>query len=160
SVAIIFGLAVIPVVGAVGAAVDYSRASAVRAGMQAAADAAAMYAAKGSYASDSDRITAGVSAFNASYQLQLAAASPTATIDNANGTVTVTAASSVPTPIFNVVGFRAMSVGATSVARIGGGSTACVLGLQPTNDAIFVHGSGGLTANCGLYSNSTSSNAI
>src|SRR5262249_54555475 len=94
------------------------------------------------------------------YQPEFATASPTASIDNTKGTITVTAASSVPTTIINVMGFRAMTVGATSMARIGGGSTACVLGLQQTNDAIFVHGSGGLKAHCGGYSNSTSSNAI
>jgi Flp pilus assembly protein TadG len=46
NVAILFGLALLPVVGMVGAAVDYSRANAVRAALQAAADAAALTAAR------------------------------------------------------------------------------------------------------------------
>ena len=44
--AILFGLALIPVAGMVGAAVDYSRANAVRAALQAAADAAALAVAR------------------------------------------------------------------------------------------------------------------
>lgn len=42
NVAIIFALAIIPVIGLVGAAIDYSRANAMRASMQAAADSAAL----------------------------------------------------------------------------------------------------------------------
>ena len=41
-----FALAIIPVIGLVGAAVDYSRANSIRAGMQAALDATALAMAK------------------------------------------------------------------------------------------------------------------
>lgn len=46
NVAVIFGIAVIPVFGLVGAAVDYSRANAARTSMQVALDAAALMVAK------------------------------------------------------------------------------------------------------------------
>jgi len=46
NVAIIFGIAAIPVFGLVGAAVDYSRANAARTAMQVALDAAALMVAK------------------------------------------------------------------------------------------------------------------
>jgi Flp pilus assembly protein TadG len=42
NVALIFAIAIIPVIGLVGAAIDYSRANAMRASMQAAADSAAL----------------------------------------------------------------------------------------------------------------------
>ncbi len=158
NVAVMFAVALIPIVVAVGAAVDYSRGNSAKAAMQAAADAAALYAAKGSYTSDSQRVTAGVNAFNATYPAKFETASPTVKV--ANNTVTVTAAGNVPTIILGVAGVNTMAVSVTSVAGIGGATTACVLALQTSNDAIFVHGSAGLKANCGLYSNSTSSNGI
>ena len=46
NVAIMFGLAIIPLVGAVGVALDYSRASNTRTGLQAALDAAALILSK------------------------------------------------------------------------------------------------------------------
>ncbi len=46
NVAVIFGIAAIPVFGLVGAAVDYSRANAARTAMQVALDAAALTVAK------------------------------------------------------------------------------------------------------------------
>src|SRR3984893_11298153 len=46
SIVPLLGLALIPIVGAVGAAVDYSRASSVKAGLQAALDSAVIAGAK------------------------------------------------------------------------------------------------------------------
>ena len=159
NVAVIFGLALVPMVGAVGAGIDYSRANSTKSHLQAAADSAALFAATGSYSSDSQRVTAGVNAFNANYQAQFGTASPTVTV--ANGTVTATASASVPTTILGAVGITTLAVNVTSVVHIGGSApTACVLALQTSNDGIFVHGSSSLKANCGLYANSTSSNAI
>src|SRR5262249_9348660 len=105
-------------------------------------------------------ISAGVAAFNANYRAQLASASPAGSIDSRSNTIAVTASSSVPTTLLNVIGLHSIAVSATSVARMGGSQTDCVLALQTTNDAIFVHGSGGLRANCGIQSNSTGSNGI
>ena len=87
NVTITFALAVIPVVGFTGAAVDYSRGNSVKAALQAAADAGALYAAKADYPSDDARVTAGVNSFNANYASKLATASPTVTVGG--GTVTV-----------------------------------------------------------------------
>ena len=156
--AVFLSLALVPVVVAIGAAVDYSRANSAKAQMQAAADSAALYAAVGNYSSDSQRVTAGTKAFNANYQPQFTSASPSVTI--ANNAVTVTATGNVSTTLLGVVGVNTVKVSVASTAQIGGGTTACVLALQTTNDAIFVHGSAGLKANCGIYSNSTSSNGI
>ena len=158
NVAVTFTLALIPVVGLVGAAVDYSRANSVKSRLQAATDSAALFAATASVTSDNARVTAGVNAFNAEYGTQFGAASPTVTI--ANGALTVTATTSVPTTLLASIGFRNLAVSATSTANIGGGATACVLALQTSNDGIFVHGGSTLNANCGLFANSTSTNAI
>src|SRR5712691_638100 len=135
--AVFLSLGLVPLVVAIGAAVDYSRANTARAEMQAAADSAALYAAVGNYSSDSLRITAGVNAFNANYQSQFASASPSVTI--ANNTVKVAATGNVSTTLLGVVGINTVKVSVGSTAQIGGGTTACVLALQTTNDAIFVH---------------------
>ncbi|HEY1543387.1 MAG TPA: TadE/TadG family type IV pilus assembly protein [Xanthobacteraceae bacterium] len=154
NVAIIFALAIIPVLGLVGSAVDYSRASLVRSRLQAAADSAALFAATGSTATDSARVTAGTSAFTSQY------GSVTPTVAVADGAVSVTANISVPTTLTSLFGFKNVPVSATSVANIGSGTSACVLALQTSGDGIFVHGGSSLKANCGLYANSTSSNGI
>src|SRR5262249_10569727 len=108
NVAITFGLAFVPLVAAVGMGIGYSRANSFRAHMQAAADAAALYAATGSYSSDSQRVTAAVNEFNANLHSRLASASPTAAV--ANGAVTVTAAGNVATTIFSAFGVDTLAV--------------------------------------------------
>jgi Flp pilus assembly protein TadG len=158
NVAVTFTLALIPLVGLVGAAVDYSRANSIKSRLQASTDSAALFAATISATSDDARATAGVNAFNAEYGTEFGTVSPTVTI--ANGALTVTASASVATTLLASIGFKNLPVSATSTANIGGGVTACVLALQTSDDGIFVHGSSTLKANCGLYANSTSSNAI
>src|SRR5215467_291296 len=153
-----FALALIPLVGTVGAAVDYSRANSVKAHMQKAADVAALYAASGNYASDADRIAAGVNAFNANYSAQFAAVSPQVTTDG--GTVTVTAAAAVDTKMLKVVGFQTVSANVTAIAQFDPDHTACVLALQPTDDGISLDDQAAFSANCGLYANSKSYNAL
>ena len=153
-----FALALIPLVGTVGAAVDYSRANSVKAHMQKAADVAALYAASGNYASDADRIAAGVNAFNANYSAQFAAVSPQVTTDSS--TVTVTAAAAVDTTLLKIVGFRTVPANVTAIAQFDPDHTACVLALQRTDDGVSLDDEAAFSANCGLYANSKSYNAV
>jgi Flp pilus assembly protein TadG len=57
--AILFGLMLLPLMAAVGAAVDYSRAANVRTAMQVAADAAALLLARDGGTLSNDRLAAG-----------------------------------------------------------------------------------------------------
>ncbi|HWM80597.1 MAG TPA: pilus assembly protein [Pseudolabrys sp.] len=57
NVAIIFGLSVIPVIGFVGSAVDYSRASSTRAAMQSALDATALMLSKTAVSLSADQVS-------------------------------------------------------------------------------------------------------
>lgn len=68
NVAIIFGLAIIPMVGAVGAAVDYSRANSARTAMQAALDAAGLTLSKDAQTLTPAQLAAkATEVFNANY---------------------------------------------------------------------------------------------
>src|SRR5579859_5892125 len=68
NVAITFGLLLIPVMLGVGAAIDYSRAAAVRAAMQNTADATALMAAKNWSGDSTGQLQQSVSAwFTANY---------------------------------------------------------------------------------------------
>lgn len=64
-VALMFGLAVVPLIGLAGAAVDYNRASQLRAKMASAADAAVLAAAKMSGKTEGERRAAANATFNA-----------------------------------------------------------------------------------------------
>src|SRR5262245_30509044 len=68
SVVPLLGLAVVPLIGSVGAAVDYSRANSARTAMQAALDAGAIIATKQAQSLTGDALTASVNAyFNANF---------------------------------------------------------------------------------------------
>jgi Flp pilus assembly protein TadG len=158
NVAITFAISFIPVVLGVGAAIDYSRANSGNAKLREAADSAALSAARGIYTSNSERVDAGIQTFNGVYQTRFGAASVAVKV--ADNTVTVTATNNVATTILSAVGIDTIKTSATAVARIGGSPSACILALQPSDDAVFVHGAARLMADCGLYSNSKSNNGI
>src|SRR5262249_47179449 len=82
NVAVIFGVAIIPIVGAVGAAVDYSRANSAKTDMQAALDSTALKLAKDGAATLSSTAlqSSATSYFNAIFhrpEAQNAAVTPT-----------------------------------------------------------------------------------
>jgi Flp pilus assembly protein TadG len=132
NIAIIFALTLLPVLSAVGCAIDYSRATQLRSKLQAAADAASVgsiarnspaYLAAGTMTSDGP-ISAGVAdatnIFNgnmsgvAGYTLN----SVTPVVARSNGTVTssVQFSANVPTMFLGVMGKTTMTVGGTSTS--------------------------------------------
>src|ERR1700722_7301931 len=132
NIAIIFALTLLPVLSAVGCAIDYSRATQLRSKLQAAADAASVgsiarnspaYLAAGTMTSDGP-ISAGVAdattLFNghmsgvAAYPLN----SVTPVVARSNGTVTssVQFSANVPTMFLGVMGKTTMTVGGTSTS--------------------------------------------
>ena len=159
SVAVTFALAMIPAFGLVGAGIDYSRASSTKSNLQASSDAAALLAASGSFAADSDRITAGVNAFNANYRPQYGTA--TSNVSVSSKAVTVTATANVSTMILSGLGIKSIAVSVTSTANMGNTAPVQKPGAADLEfDGIFIHGGSSLKANCGLYANSTGTNGI
>jgi Mg-chelatase subunit ChlD len=122
NVATTFALATVPIVGFVGAAVDYSHANSVKAAMQAAADATALMLAKTASAMSTSEIqTKG----NAYFKALFTRPEATGLVVDINYTtatgsqVTVNATADVKTDFMNMMGFPKLKVGADSQARWG-----------------------------------------
>ncbi|MCX7320558.1 MAG: pilus assembly protein [Hyphomicrobiales bacterium] len=123
NIAMIFAVALVPLLGFVGAAVDYSRANAARSSMQVALDSAALMVSK-DLGADPTLSTAAISAkavsyFNALYTNSASSpitVSASYTTNTRNGsTVTLTGSGTVTTDFMKMVGFPRMTInGATT----------------------------------------------
>lgn len=118
AVFLLFSLALVPILGLVGAALDYSRTTAARVRLQSAIDAGVLFAARDSQslttAQVDQRIRDAVMA-NLNGKVDI---SPSAIlITHGTRSVTVTAATGIPTTILKVVNIDTMDIAAsTSVA--------------------------------------------
>jgi len=159
-----FTLTLIPIMAAIGAAVDFSRASNLRAELQSALDAAVLAGAKDDTASWAD-VAANV--FNGTFQPKAGSAgSPTFTL-NADGTFVGRATGSIPTSVLGVVGVSMIPVNASSsvmVAPTSPNEQYCMLALNLTaKPAVQVTGNGSITINapnCVLQVNSNANPAV
>ena len=141
SVAPMFAIAVIPVIGLTGAAIDYSRASSVRTGMQAAIDATALAMARlapGLTQSELQQKTTAY--FNAMFnhpEAKNLVLTPTYT--TAGGAqLTIAISGSVDTTFMKVLGHNSISLGSTSTVKWGNNRLRVALVLDNTgsmNDA-------------------------
>lgn len=128
-VAPLLALSIIPVLGAVGAAVDYSRASHTRLNLQNALDSALLHAARGDGANW--QLTA-TNAFNAivSAKNDATVVSPTYSLDG-DGNYVAQVAADVPTRVAGILGMNSMHVTASSTVKPGGDSdNSCILTLD------------------------------
>src|SRR5690349_9494697 len=117
NVTIAFALATVPMVGFVGAAIDYSRANSVKSAMQAAADATALMLSKvASGMTTADIQTKGTAYFQALFNRPDATGlQVTTTYTTANGSqIVVAATANVKTDFMNLVGTSNMKVGVDS----------------------------------------------
>lgn len=165
--AVVFALALLPVVGAAGAAVDYSRLSAERTRLQAVVDRAAIAATLAPDASDTQRIAVATSFFPPPPP---ASAPPvpekerrTLTVTPGGSSVVVEASVPVKTAVMDALGFDWVRVSVRSRAEtVETGRPVCVLALHPNaRDAISFAGNATFTASgCAIHANSTSGSAI
>ncbi len=119
NVMIIFSLAIIPIVGAVGAAVDYSRANSAKADMQAALDSTALKLAKdGSTLSSTEMQASATSYFNAIFN-RPEAQNVAVTATTAGSTLTVSGSATIKTTMMGIVGFSQLNISASSTATWG-----------------------------------------
>jgi Flp pilus assembly protein TadG len=134
---VIFALSIVPMVGLVGAAVDYSNANSVKAAMQAASDATALMLAK--YAPTTDAATLQTKAndyFKAIFNRPeangvtiTAAFNPNA---NSGSQVVVTASGNVKTNFTGLMGVPSMKVGVQSYVNWGNTKLRVALVLDTT----------------------------
>jgi len=135
NVGTIFAIALLPVVGGVGAAVDFSQANSVKAAMQAAADSTALMLIK-SAASTSDAAlnTSADGIFKATFNRPEAQnLQVSASYDAAKGQVLVNAAAAMPTTFMSIVAVPRVNISTTAKAVLGGSKkwAVCVLVTDP-----------------------------
>jgi Flp pilus assembly protein TadG len=123
NVAITFAVVLIPLLGCVGAAVDYSRANYVRTAMQAAADATALTAAKTWAANgvSATQLQQSVSTwFNGEFDgKDVNNVQVTSATTSSPNSVTVTATGSVTADFLGILGIRQLDVSVSSTAAWG-----------------------------------------
>jgi Flp pilus assembly protein TadG len=163
SVTATFALALIPLVGLVGAAVDYSSANSARTNLQAALDAALLAGAKDGSA---NWTAAALNSFNANLNAKLASnVNPIFQLTSTRaytGRVTAT----VPSNFLGVVGVSGINIGVTGTATVppSTGGYYCVMALNRTaQSALQLTGNASITINapkCVIQVNSSSSRAV
>jgi Flp pilus assembly protein TadG len=120
NIAVIFAIALLPMLGFVGAAVDFSRASSARSAMQAALDSTTLMIAKEAPASTTaDLTTRANDVFKTLYKRdQVANISISAAYTPQNGTipgkVVATGSGELPTSFMKVLGWDKMGIGTSS----------------------------------------------
>ena len=121
-----FAISLIPLLGVVGLAVDYSRANAVKAKVQSSLDAAVLAAAKDN---SSNWNEVALNAFNANMTTNGATvATPTFALNNQVYSGATTAV--LPTTFVRVLQMTSITVGTTSAATVGDDpDTSCILTL-------------------------------
>src|SRR5712691_3683315 len=121
NVAIIFGLALIPIFGIAGAAVDYGRANSVKSAMQAALDSAALTLSKEAATLTSDQVTQkGNDYFKATFNRPEALNVQIASIYNSTtGSLTLTGSAHVDTTVTRLLGQTQMPI-STSTQVVSG----------------------------------------
>src|SRR5437868_4915835 len=127
NIAVIFAIALLPILGFVGAAVDYTRANAARSSMQAALDSTALMVSKDltqGIITTSDIATKAQAYFNALYTNSDAksvsvSATYTAANSSSGSTVQVNGSGNVTTDFLKVAGFPSLNFNTSSTATWG-----------------------------------------
>jgi Flp pilus assembly protein TadG len=138
NIAVLFTLSIIPVIGAVGAAVDYSMASAYRADLQKSLDATALALSKILPADQETLDTVGRQYFDANMGPN-DLADIQVTVAAATGTLTVTATANYQPRLATIFGIGQFPIGATAEARWGIGKVEVALVLDNSlsmNDSV------------------------
>jgi Flp pilus assembly protein TadG len=141
NIAVIFALATLPVVGAVGAAVDYSRVNSDRTAMQAAVDATALMLSKQIATLTTSQINEKASSYFAALytrpQVTNISVTPTYTTTDTSQIV-VAASGTVKASFVGLIGIPTIKIGASSTVKWGNSRLRVALVLDTTgsmNDA-------------------------
>jgi Flp pilus assembly protein TadG len=128
NVALIFALALIPIVTGVGATIDYSRANSTKASLQSALDTALLAGAKDG---SSSWIQVASNIFNSNLAAKkLAAPTPTFTYNSSDSTYAGSANVSVPTSMLGIIKIHSLNVTANATATAAEEDNSCILTLD------------------------------
>jgi Flp pilus assembly protein TadG len=134
-VAPIFALAIIPVIGLVGAAVDYSRANSVRTTLQAALDATALAMAKSAQSlTEAQLLEKSNAHFHALFNRPEAKNVTLAAAYTSSGgsTLTLTASGAIDTTFTRIMGYTQLNVGSSATIKWGNQRLRVALALDTT----------------------------
>jgi Flp pilus assembly protein TadG len=135
NVILTFTLALIPIMGAVGAAVDYSRANSDKAAMQAALDATALMLSKTASTLTTSQIdTNATNYFNALFNRKdVTNIAVTSSYTSSGGSqILLNATGTVPTTIIKIMGMSNMTINASSTVKWGNSRLRVALVLDNT----------------------------
>jgi Flp pilus assembly protein TadG len=134
NVALTFAISAVPMLFAVGAAVDFIRSSKVETSVQTALDAAALQMAKAEGVPDAQRIVTGTAYFWQNFQAGDSGSTITPAFQILGDRIVATATGSVPTTVSGVAGFSAITIDVTAEAmRPVRGNAEVVLVLDYSN---------------------------
>jgi hypothetical protein len=137
SIAPIAALALIPVMTAAGAAVDYSRANNFRTGMQAALDAALLAGAKDG-TSNWTQVAQNIFNANLAAQAKAGSAAAPSFTQLSNALYQGTVSGSVPTSVLGIVRISSLPVAARATATASDPDNSCILTLDHGQPASHV----------------------
>ena len=135
NVAVLFGIALLPIMAAVGASVDYTHRNSVRAAMQAALDSTALMLSRDAATKNDPQLDSLANSYFKA--LFTRAEGKTVKLDASYGatgesTLTVTATVTVPTQFMQIFGHKEMTISSTSVVKWGNTKLRIALALDNT----------------------------
>jgi Flp pilus assembly protein TadG len=138
NVMVLFALLVVPVVGAVGVGVDYSRGNSIKSAMQSALDATALTLIKtAANVSSGDLSTQATKLFQVNFNRPEAQnVLITTTFDSNSKALTLSGTATVPTTFLSVLGQSTLNITSQSRSALGGSTTwpVCVLVTDPDSN--------------------------
>jgi Flp pilus assembly protein TadG len=158
STAVLFALLLVPLLAAVGIALDFARAEHVRSRMQSALDAAVLVGARAN--SDADaQVAAATKSFNINFRDSWAKDVSATFAPTIDGELSGTAMAKLDTTLAGVLGIKQLTINTASKAA--GGAAFCILVLDSTAPQAFLVNSGAEVdaPNCELHVKSLASPA-
>ena len=163
NVAVIFAVALVPIMSGIGAAVDFSQAGSVKAALQSALDAAALNVVKDAGTLSHAALTSRArEVFTASFNRPDATnVDIKAQFNPSTAILTLNGSTTAKTLVMGLFGISEMKIAALSKAQ-GKGDGACLIALDPSaSDSFKIAGAGTVKVpNCGVHINSSSSAAL
>ena len=139
NVAVIFCLALIPLIGFIGASVDYSRAASLKTAMQSALDATALMVSKSAATQTAAQVQSSAQAyFDALFDRPEASNTQVKASYHASGgsSVTVSGISTMKTDFMKVLGHRTLTIESTSTVNWGTTRLRVALALDNTGSML------------------------
>jgi Flp pilus assembly protein TadG len=141
NLAVTFSLALLPVVGVVGASVDYSKANNIRTQMQSSLDAAVL---AGVTQASGKQVSVASATFTTNYVGRWGTGATASFTVNADSSLTGSAHATVATSLMRMVGISSISVKVNAKAAINTTQTSnvCILLVDPTQSQSLLVNSG------------------